>query len=360
MHCSTPDNHRGHSSGGVLQKRDIHLIIYRRLDTPKVRALYARGMIFGVLLASLLSGCVFLQPTDFDPTPLEASQLPAADITVQLPQLGPCTDTPERAFSLDASKPVTVLVHGCKGSAGRFRSLAQLYAFHGQQAVCFSYDDRASLVQSAAQLAASVSALAERMRNRDITVIGHSMGGLVARKAMEGEQRTEWERDGMNVNLVTVSAPLSGIAVANPCGYRSLHWASLGTVPLSCWAVTGDNWYEITASSDFIRRPGPLVTSVRRYLRVVTDERESCRRRDAGGACLESDYIFSLAEQYQPIIDRYPRLTNIQVAAGHVEIVGYKGFAPRQLVSILQQQGLLAATAAGREGAFERLMAKLY
>lgn len=253
-----------------------------------------------------------------------------------------------------------MLVHGCKGSAGRFRSLAQLYAFHGQQAICFNYDSRGSLLQGAAQLSAAVGALAGKMRNRDVTVIGHSMGGLVARKAMEGERRTEWEREGVSVNLVTVSAPISGIARADPCGYRSLHWASLGTVPLACWAVTGDNWLEITASSDFIRRPGPLVASVRRYVKVVTDERDACRRRDAAGACLESDHIFSLAEQYQPIIDRYPVLTNVQVAAGHVGIVGYKDVAPRQLVSILQQQGLLAATSAAREGALQRLMAELY
>lgn len=326
------------------------MVIYRGL-----RAGYCAA-----LLAGLLSGCAFLRSPDLDPTPLEAGRLPAPDITVQLQQLGPCTDAPDQTFSLDSSKPVTVLVHGCNGSAGQFRSLAQLYAFHGQQAVCFNYDDRASLVRSSAQLTAAVGALAARMRKRDITVIGHSMGGLVARKAMEGEHRTEWERDGVNVDLVTISAPVSGIAVANACGYRALHWASLGTVPLTCWAVTGDNWYEITASSDFIRRPGPLVASVRRYVKVVTDERGTCRRRDAAGACLESDHIFSLAEQYQPIIDGYPRLANVQVAAGHVEIVGYKGVAPRQLVSILQQQGVLAATAAGREGALERLMAELY
>lgn len=318
------------------------------------------GLLCGALVAGLLSGCAFLGPPDLDPTPLEAGRLPTPDITVQISQLGPCTDSPDHTLSLDSSRPVTVLVHGCKGSAGRFRSLAQLYAFHGQQAICFNYDSRGSLLQGAAQLSAAVGALAGKMRNRDVTVIGHSMGGLVARKAMEGERRTEWEREGVSVNLVTVSAPISGIARADPCGYRSLHWASLGTVPLACWAVTGDNWLEITASSDFIRRPGPLVASVRRYVKVVTDERDACRRRDAAGACLESDHIFSLAEQYQPIIDRYPVLTNVQVAAGHVGIVGYKDVAPRQLVSILQQQGLLAATSAAREGALQRLMAELY
>jgi len=56
----------------------------------------------------------------------------------------------------------------------------------------------------------------------------------------------------------------------------------------------------------------------------------------------------------------YPRLTNVEVAAGHVEIVGYKGVAPRQLISILQQQGLLASTAAEREAAFKLLIVELY
>lgn len=336
------------------------MTIFGRLNAAWAHTHLARPFLLGALLASLISGCAFFRPSSLDPTPLETGRLPPPDITVELPQLRPCTDEPTQALSLDTSKPVTILVHGCNGSAGRFRSLAQLYAFHGQQAVCFSYDDRASLVNSAAQLTTAVSALAAKMRNREITVIGHSMGGLVARKAMEGEHQADWERTGLNVNLVTVSAPFSGIAAASPCGSRSLHWASLGLVPLTCKAITGDNWYEITSASDFIRRPGPLFASVQRYIKVVTDERDTCRHRDATGRCMESDYIFSLAEQYQPIIDSYPKLANVEVAAGHVEIVGHKGVAPRQLITILQQQGLLAATAAEREGAFQQLLARLY
>ena len=84
------------------------MIIDRGLDSPPVGARHARGLIFGALLASLLSGCVFLQPPDLDATPLEAGRLPAPDTIVELAQLGPCTDAPERALSLDSSKPVTV------------------------------------------------------------------------------------------------------------------------------------------------------------------------------------------------------------------------------------------------------------
>jgi hypothetical protein len=46
---------------------------------------------------------------------------------------------------------VTILVHGCFGSAGRFRPLAQVYAFQGQQTACFSYNDRNRLFTSKAQ-----------------------------------------------------------------------------------------------------------------------------------------------------------------------------------------------------------------
>ena len=312
-------------------------------------------------VSALLAGCVVYSPAHVpDPQPLERGRLPVADVAVGIPRLGPCTDSPDRTLRFNSSHPVAVLVHGCNASTGSFRSLAQLYAFHGQQAVCFNYDSRDSLVVSSGQLIAAIDELSGHVRDRSVMVIGHSMGGLVARKAMEGDRRGEWRRDDANLQLVTVSAPLAGIKAASTCGVRPLHWLSLGTLPGLCWVISGDNWYEITAPSDFIRRPGPLLPAVQRYLKVVTDERDTCRSRTAGGLCLESDHIFSVAEQYQPVIDGYPRLTNVEVQSGHVEIVGYKQVAPRKLLAILQQQGMLAPTPPERLSALERLLAELY
>jgi len=309
---------------------------------------------------ALAAGCVLAPPHELDPKPLEPGRLPKADVAVRIPQLGPCTDSPDRTLRFNADAPVTVLVHGCNGSAGHFRSLAQLYAFHGQQAFCFSYDDRDSLLVSSAQLIRALDELSAHQRNRDLTVIGHSMGGLVARKALEAERRGEWQRGDARLRLATVSAPVGGIAVASHCGYRPLHWLTLGALPGICWAITGDNWYEITASSDFIREPGALLPSVQRYLKVVTDEQGTCRRRRPDGFCAESDYIFSLDEQYNPIIDGYAQLTNVEVRAGHVEIVGYKDVAPRKLVDILQRQDMLARTPPERRAALEQLLSILY
>ena len=310
------------------------------------------------LLALALTGCALSPPYVPEPQPLEPGSLPPPNALLSVPDLGPCTDSPDRKLSLNTGHAVTVLVHGCNGSAGRFRSLAQLYAFHGQQAVCFSYDDRESLVASARRLNAALDRLSRSVPGRELTVIGHSMGGLVARKAMERDEAVP--KDEARKKLVTVSAPLAGIQVASACGSTALQWLSLGAVPLSCWLVTGDNWHEITYASDFIRRPGPLRPAVQRYLKVVTDERDSCRRRSADGACLQSDYIFSLAEQYQPVIDTYPQRVNVEVQAGHVEIVGDKDVAPRKLLGILQQQGMLAMTPPARRSALEKLLAELY
>jgi pimeloyl-ACP methyl ester carboxylesterase len=319
---------------------------------------FSTALLLSMLLT--LAGCAFSPPYVAEPQPLEPGRLPPPNTALNVPQLGPCTDSPDRTLHLNASHPVTVLVHGCNGSAGRFRSLAQLYAFHGQQAVCFNYDDRDSLVRSSGQLITALDELARHLPKQDITVMGHSMGGLVARKAMERDRSDAWRRHDANISLATVSAPLAGIRAAEQCGYKALHWLSLGVVPAACWLVTGDNWSEINASSDFIQRPGPLLPSVRRYLKVVTDERDTCRRRSSNGTCIESDYIFSQAEQYHPVIDGYAQLVNVEVQAGHVEIVGDKEIVPRKLLGILQQQGLLASTPPERLASFEKLLAQVY
>lgn len=313
-----------------------------------------------IMILAFLAGCSTAPPYVPDPKPLEAGSLAKPNKIVDIPSLSACTDSPNSTLELNADYPVTVLVHGCNGSAGRFRSLAQLYAFHGQQAVCFSYDDRDSLMVSSSQLITALDKLGQQTNNKNINVIGHSMGGLIARKALEQERSSEWSQKDLKINLVTVSAPLAGIKVASACGNKLLHWASLGIVPGICWMISGDSWNEFTPHSTFIQQPKPLLPSVQQYLKVVTDERNTCRYKSEDGTCIKDDYIFSLPEQYHPTIDNYTNLTNVEVKAGHVEIVGYKDVAPRKLLSILQKQGMLAPTPPEREVALERLLAELY
>jgi hypothetical protein len=86
--------------------------------------------VFSVLL---LGGCATSEPANTAFYQMEPGSLPATNITLNIPGLTPCTDNPDHSLHLKVSQPVYVLVHGCFGSSGQFRGLAQVLAFHGQQ-----------------------------------------------------------------------------------------------------------------------------------------------------------------------------------------------------------------------------------
>jgi len=313
-----------------------------------------------VALSLVLSGCLPRVPDDPTLLVVDRGNLPPPDIALNIPGLSPCTDNPDRTLHLNSREPVTVLVHGCYGSAGLFRALGQVLAFHGQQAVCFSYDYRDSMMTSSSELIASLEALARGMNNKRITVIGHSQGGLIARKALVGERPDALANTDADLRLVTVSAPLGGIASAETCGSAQAGYWSLGIIPVLCRVVSGEKWYEITSASDFIRRPGELVGPVGEYLKIVTDERGACREYEKDGACAEDDFVFSLAEQRIAAIDQGGRVKNVEVKAGHVEIVGDRRVVPEKLIAVLQRNGILNPTEPDRAEAFKRLLARLY
>lgn len=309
------------------------------------------------LAAGGLTGCATADPTVA--ADLEPGRLPTPDTTLAIAGLGPCTDNPDRRLRIDASQPVHVLVHGCYGSSGQFRGLAQVLAFHGQQAACFTYDDRAKLADSAAQLRAAVRQLAEQSRVPQVTVIGHSQGALIARHSLTDSQGGPLPARPLGLRLVTVSGPFAGIESARPCGRSWLYPLTLGLLPLSCYVTTGAKWSDITYSSRFIREPGRLAAPVIDHLKIDTDERDTCRRHD-GGRCVESDDIFSLDEQRHPAVEAEARSKRVLVHAGHVEIVGDKQQAPAKLLRVLQAEGVLRETPPERAAAFERFLARVY
>lgn len=314
-----------------------------------------------LVLVCGLVGCA--TPDPFVAADLEPGRLPAPDTTLDIAGLGPCTDNPDRRVHIDASQPVHVLVHGCFGSSGQFRGLAQVLAFHGQQAVCFTYDDRAKLGDSAAQLRAAVTQLAARSQVPQVTVIGHSQGALIARRSLTDATTSAIPEPlparALDLRLVTVSGPFAGIEAARPCGRTWLYPLSLGLLPFSCYVATGPKWADITYSSRFIREPGRLAAPVMRHLKIDTDERNTCRRSE-GGRCVESDDIFSLDEQHNAAVEDEPRMKRVLVSAGHVEIVGDKREAPKKLIHVLQAEGVLRPTPLAQASAFERLLARVY
>ncbi len=304
------------------------------------------------ILAACLAGCAGPQTGLVTFTGAEA---------VRISGLDTCRyDSPGRV-SVDPDRPLTVLVHGCNDSGGRFRVLADVFESLGQQTICFNYDDRDALEYSSARLQDALEALMHRMHTTRITVIGHSQGGLVARRAFVRDREERLVNDrGVTFRLVTVSSPVGGIQASSHCGILALHILSFGISAGICQIAAGSKWTEIHPVSWAVVTPGGLLESVESYLKVVTDEAGFCLKRDEDGDCAESDDVFTPAEQYNPVIDADPRVTNVELKAGHVEIVGDVDMPPTKLVEILQAQGILNTPTSADRPDFDRRMAEIY
>jgi len=315
-----------------------------------------------LLAVVLLYACSTGRKTEARPIPrIQTRYLPPPTLHVEIPQLSNCTDVDDRLLHLNADAPVIILVHGCTGSAGDFFTLADVFAFHGQQTVCFNYNDRDSIRVSTAQLTQAITALAEHLNHPDITLIGHSQGGLIARKALVAAQDDPSGRQPpVRFCLVTIAAPFAGIEAARHCGSTTLAVLTLGlTIPI-CQMISGDKWHEITYASDLIRHPGRLAPEVHTYLKVDTDERDSCRHFDKEGRCREDDFVFSLAEQLHPDIDTDALVNKVEMKAGHVKVIGDADSAPVKLITALQAEGIMADTPPEDRKALALLLQDLY
>src|SRR5512139_503383 len=302
-----------------------------------------RGLAMKVILALLLaaaSGCATTQRTPaLDAT--DPGRLPSASLALSVPGLRPCSAAQDRALHLDPQQPINILVYGHNGTVDGLRGLAAAFAAQGQQTVCFEYDGRASMMQASGQLAAAIDQLAPLLGTPRITVIGHSLGGLIARKALVRERPDPVRSANVELQLVTVAAPFSGVAAARMCASPALRVGTLGLTDLVCWLISGDDWHEITSASDFIRHPGVLLPQVRRHLMIVTDERGTCRRHGESGRCIEGDYVLSPAEQQLPAATPPSRSTQVEVPAGHSEIIGGADVIPRKLIAVFEREGLV-------------------
>ncbi len=316
-------------------------------------------LLLGLVSLVLFSCSSTNQNKEFKPL-YHQSKLPKPDVELEIPSLKSCTYTEDKSIKLNSKEPVVVIVHGCFSSAGRFRSLADVFAFHGQQAICFEYDDRDSLEKSSAELIDAVSLLRASIQTDQISVIAHSQGGLIARRALIEERDNSLKLENTDLNFVSISSPYGGIQAASHCGSTTLAILSLGLTKPICKIITGDKYKDIHPSSDFILSPGTLLPFVKKHIKVVTDEAGSCRKRGINGNCLEDDYVFSLEEQYQNAVDSENDLVNIVSKAGHVEIVGDENIPPVKLINILQEHEIMNHTSVSELNNLNLLLEKIY
>jgi alpha/beta hydrolase family protein len=99
------------------------------------------------------------------------------------------------------ARPV-VLVHGFLGHPGQFRILARFLVGRGvRNFATFSYAPRLDHAALAPELGRMVTAVCESSGAAEVDVVGHSLGGLVARHVLESAAGARVRR------LVTLGAP---------------------------------------------------------------------------------------------------------------------------------------------------------
>ncbi|MDD9163281.1 alpha/beta hydrolase [Aliivibrio sp. S4MY2] len=309
------------------------------------------GVLFGLV------GCSSALVNDIDRVK-ESTMLTKQ--TLQIDGLKHCNNTSDNSIHLNPDEPLTVIVHGCFASAGQFKTLADVYGLYDQQAICFEYDDRKSLEETSGELVSALNQLSDENPEQPLHIIGHSQGGLVARRALTVDREDEKKVITKQLQLTTVSSPFNGIEISSHCGMTSLRILSLGIVDLICYAVTGEKYQQIPPNADFIEKPGELVSSVSQHLVIKTDERNSCRRTNDEGVCLEDDYVFSVNEQSNNQVDNSVNTDLVTVQAGHVEIIGNGDSVPADLINILKEQQLLTDNGTIDQLEQARLIHQLY
>ncbi|TWU01184.1 esterase/lipase family protein [Stieleria varia] len=122
--------------------------------------------------------------------------------------IGLDSDWKERTSSVGGrQRPLIVCLHGLKSHGERFAALRNFLRQDGYATASLSYDDRQSIHESASELSRLIrNELAGSDGLPPIVLVGHSMGGLVAR---------EWTEDpalaGESVvGLITVGTPHQG------------------------------------------------------------------------------------------------------------------------------------------------------
>ena len=108
--------------------------------------------------------------------------------------------------TVDESSAMTILVHGLDCNRGNWYPMAGYLEQQGHQVAYFTYPSDQPLVDSAAMLRDNVAALRELYPNLLINVIAHSMGALVAREYVEGDDYVA----GSVERLIMIAPPNHG------------------------------------------------------------------------------------------------------------------------------------------------------
>lgn len=250
--------------------------------------------------------------------------LHAEIVDINIDHIGTCDGSNSggvnQIMSIEQGWPIAILVHGVNARNGGFFEMSEAIIKRGITPLCFYYDDRDDLSNSAYILQTSITSLIALGRPEKILLIAHSMGGLVARKSVT-ESSSNINFNNIDIELITASTPFGGIKSSRTCNSTFWKIASLGISSLICKMISGDKWDQLSPYADFIKYPGTLLPNVTRHDKIITDEQGFCLTWSKSGKCLTKDYAFSIKEQKNEVVDDEAVMIQTVVKSGHTKII---------------------------------------
>jgi triacylglycerol lipase len=166
--------------------------------------------------------------------------------------------TPMPEPPVASARSLVVLVHGFGAGPDCWDAVAGALGGPGVAVVGHRYRWTAGAEELGAQLADEVESLARRSGARSVTLVGHSLGGVIVTASLAGGRL-----DGVVTRVVTVAAPLRGTPLARlfPVGaVRDLRPASpvlrsLAAVPRRA----GVPWTAVASHADVVVAPDAAV-----------------------------------------------------------------------------------------------------
>ncbi|MDD7936929.1 hypothetical protein PHK61_00680 [Actinomycetospora lutea] len=159
--------------------------------------------------------------------------------------------TPEPTTQVGDARSLVVLVHGFGAGPDCWGDVARALGGPGVAVVVHRYTWTTGVEELGARLADEVADLARRSGARSVTLVGHSLGGVIVAASL-----ADGRLAGVVTRVVTVAAPLRGTRWAHlfPVGaVRDLRAGSpvlraLATVP----ATAGTPWTALASRADVV------------------------------------------------------------------------------------------------------------
>jgi pimeloyl-ACP methyl ester carboxylesterase len=209
-----------------------------------------------------------------------------------------------------------VIVHGIDPVIEKLEPLGSYFTSRGLDTHLFHYSTDQRLERSSRELAHAIRGIVARSSPQRVIVVGYSLGGLVARRALTADHDTRLAGDAVSFELITIASPLGGFRSAN------FWWIGLGLgKPL---------YRDLGSESPFIDEPGVLAPNVR-HTKIETDESGALRLEN--GRWLDDEVVGVRAQRHSFVDGQAERIYRVEV--GHTHIVNAYGNVHPRLADVL-------------------------